>query len=85
MGCFHLIWSVIVGFFVGLVARALMPGPHPMGLLATTALGIAGSLAGGVIGHLLSKPREGAKFHRAGFILSVIGALIVLFVWSRLR
>jgi uncharacterized membrane protein YeaQ/YmgE (transglycosylase-associated protein family) len=85
MGCFHLVWSVIAGFIVGLLARALMPGPHPMGIIATTALGIGGSLVGGVIGHLLSKPREGAKFHRAGFILSLIGALVVLFVWSRLR
>jgi uncharacterized membrane protein YeaQ/YmgE (transglycosylase-associated protein family) len=85
MGCFHLIWSVVVGFVVGLLARALMPGPHPMGLLATTALGIVGSLVGGVIGHLVSKPKEGAKFHPAGFILSLIGALVILFIWSRIH
>jgi uncharacterized membrane protein YeaQ/YmgE (transglycosylase-associated protein family) len=40
-------------------------------------------LLGGVIGGLIWKPREGAMFHRAGFILSIIGAIIVLFLWQR--
>ena len=79
---FHLIWSVIVGFVVGLIARAIMPGVQHMGFIATTAVGIAGSLIGGVIGHVISKPKEGAKFHPAGFFLSIIGAILVLFLWQ---
>lgn len=85
MGFFHLIWSIIVGFFVGLIARAIMPGGDKMGLIMTTVLGIVGSLVGGVIGGVVSKPKEGAKFHPAGFLLSIVGALIVLFLWNRLR
>ena len=85
MGFFHLIWSIIVGFFVGLIARAIMPGGDKMGFIMTTLLGIVGSLVGGVIGGVVSKPKEGSRFHPAGFLLSIVGALIVLFVWTRLR
>ena len=83
MGITHIVWSIIVGFVVGVFARALMPGVDHMGFLATSLLGILGSLVGGLIGRLLSRPKEGAAFHPAGFVLSVIGALIVLFVWHR--
>jgi uncharacterized membrane protein YeaQ/YmgE (transglycosylase-associated protein family) len=82
---FHLIWYVIVGFVVGLIARAIMPGSDPMGFLGTTALGILGSLVGGVIGGLIWRPREGARFHPAGLVLSLIGALLVLFIWNRIQ
>ena len=82
---FHLIWYVIIGFVVGLIARAVMPGPDPMGFLGTTALGILGSLVGGVIGGLIWRPREGARFHPAGLLLSIIGALLVLFIWHRIQ
>ena len=85
MGLFHLIWSVVVGFFVGLIARAIMPGADKMSIIMTTLLGIVGSLVGGVVGGLVSKPKEGARFHPAGFLLSIVGALIVLFLWTRLR
>jgi uncharacterized membrane protein YeaQ/YmgE (transglycosylase-associated protein family) len=85
MGCLHLIWSVIIGFFVGLIARAIMPGGDKMGFIMTTLLGIVGSLVGGVIGGVVSKPKEGARFHPAGILLSIVGALIVLFLWTRLR
>jgi uncharacterized membrane protein YeaQ/YmgE (transglycosylase-associated protein family) len=79
---FHLIWYIIAGFMVGLIARAVMPGVQHMGFIATTAVGIAGSLVGGVIGSVIRKPREGAKFHPAGFVLSLIGAVIVLYLWQ---
>jgi uncharacterized membrane protein YeaQ/YmgE (transglycosylase-associated protein family) len=85
MGFFHLIWSLVVGFFVGLIARAIMPGADKMGFIMTTLLGIVGSLVGGVIGGVISRPKEGSKFHPAGFFLSILGALIVLFLWTRLR
>jgi uncharacterized membrane protein YeaQ/YmgE (transglycosylase-associated protein family) len=79
---FHLLWSIVVGFVVGLIARAIMPGVQHMGFIATTLVGIAGSLLGGVVGGVISKPREGAKFHPAGFILSLVGAVVVLFLWQ---
>src|SRR4029453_2682767 len=80
----HVIWYIIVGFVVGLVARAVMPGAQGMGLFMTPLLGIVGGVVGGFIGRLFSKPEPGSAFHPAGFIMSVIGAVIVLFLWTRL-
>jgi uncharacterized membrane protein YeaQ/YmgE (transglycosylase-associated protein family) len=79
----HIIWSIIVGFFIGLVARAIMPGAQGMGFIETTLVGIVGSIVGGLIARIFSKPRDGAFFHPAGFILSIIGALIILFVMAK--
>ena len=78
----HIIWSVIVGFIVGLIARALVPGAQHLGFIATTVLGVVGSLLGGLLGRLISKPRDGAAFHPAGFILSIVGAIVLLLIWG---
>ena len=75
-----LIWSIIVGFFAGLIARAVLPGADHMGMIATTAVGIVGSLVGGFIGRLLSRPATDAKFHPAGFFMSIVGAIVLLVV-----
>ena len=75
----HYVWMFIVGIVVGLIARAIMPGAH-MGLIMTGILGIIGSFVGGFIARLFSKPPEGAPFHPAGIIMSIVGAVIVLFV-----
>ena len=85
MGIFHILWSIIIGFIIGLIARAIVPGADQMGFIATTVLGILGSLAGGFIGGLISKPAEGSKFHPAGFVMSVIGAIILLLLWRYIR
>ena len=80
----HIIWYIIVGFIVGLLARAVMPGTQHLGFIMTTVIGIVGSVVGGLIGRLFSKPEPGATFHPAGFIMSIIGAIIVLFIWGKL-
>ncbi|TMP92957.1 MAG: GlsB/YeaQ/YmgE family stress response membrane protein [Verrucomicrobia bacterium] len=80
----HIIWSIIIGFVVGLVARAVMPGVQHIGFIMTTLLGIGGSIVGGLIGRLFSKPAPGSAFHPAGFILSIIGAIILLLIWGKL-
>ena len=80
----HIIWSIIVGFIIGLIARAIMPGMQHLGFIMTTLLGIGGSIVGGLIGRLFSKPEPGSSFHPAGLIMSIIGALILLFIWGRL-
>jgi uncharacterized membrane protein YeaQ/YmgE (transglycosylase-associated protein family) len=77
---FHLLWMWIVGLVVGAIARWFMPGVENMGWLMTALLGIAGSFVGGFIARLFSKPADGAIVHPAGLILSVIGAMILLFV-----
>ena len=80
----HIIWYIIVGFIVGLIARAIMPGTQHLGFIMTTLLGIAGSIIGGFIARLFSKPEPGSAFHPAGLILSIIGAIILLFIWGKL-
>lgn len=79
----HIIWSIIVGFIIGLIARAIMPGVQNLGLIMTTLVGIGGSILGGLIGRLFSRPEPGAPFHPAGFIMSIVGALVLLFIWGR--
>ncbi len=80
MGIMGIIWMIIVGFVVGLLARFFYPGAVGLGFWMTTLLGIGGSLVGGVISSVIFKSPEG-KFHPAGFIMSIIGALILLWIW----
>jgi uncharacterized membrane protein YeaQ/YmgE (transglycosylase-associated protein family) len=80
----HYVWMFVVGIVVGAIARLIMPGTEHMGLLMTGVVGIAGSFVGGLISRVFSKPADGAIVHPAGLILSVIGALILLFVAKQL-
>jgi uncharacterized membrane protein YeaQ/YmgE (transglycosylase-associated protein family) len=75
----HLIWMFIVGIVVGCIAKWILPVGH-MGILMTGVLGIVGSFVGGFIARLFSKPADGALVHPAGIVLSIIGAVIVLFI-----
>ena len=74
----HWIWAAVIGFVVGLIARAVLPGADHMGIIATTIVGILGSFIGGWVGSMIKKPAEGAKFHPAGFLMSIVGAIILL-------
>jgi uncharacterized membrane protein YeaQ/YmgE (transglycosylase-associated protein family) len=80
----HYIWMFIVGIVVGLIARWIMPGSEHLGLLMTGVLGVAGSFVGGLIARLFSKPADGAVIHPAGIIMSIVGALILLYAWNHL-
>jgi uncharacterized membrane protein YeaQ/YmgE (transglycosylase-associated protein family) len=80
----HYLWMLIVGIAAGLIARFVLPGADQMGLLMTGALGIAGSFVGGAISRLFSKPADGSNFHTAGFIMSIVGAVILLLAWRML-
>jgi uncharacterized membrane protein YeaQ/YmgE (transglycosylase-associated protein family) len=80
----HLIAFVVFGLVVGLLARAVMPGTQSMGLISTALLGCVGSLAGGILGNLLFS----GSFERpvaAGWIGSILGALLLLAVLGRTR
>jgi uncharacterized membrane protein YeaQ/YmgE (transglycosylase-associated protein family) len=74
----HLIWTIIIGFIVGLVARFLMPGRDAAGFIITTILGIVGALIATYAGQAMGWYRPGQG---AGFIASVIGAMILLFLY----
>ena len=81
----HYLWMFIVGIVIGAIARVIFPGAAHMGNIMTGTLGIVGSYVGGFIARLFNKPAEGAPIHPAGIIMSVIGALIVLFIVSRVN
>lgn len=78
----HFIWMFLIGIVVGAIARLLMPGADHMGILMTGVLGVVGSFVGGALSRLFSKPKEGEPFHPAGIVMSIIGALIVLYFWN---
>jgi uncharacterized membrane protein YeaQ/YmgE (transglycosylase-associated protein family) len=80
----HLLWMFIVGVVVGAIARWIMPGAEHIGIFMTGLLGIAGSFVGGFIARLFSKPADGALVHPAGIILSIIGAVVLLYAWNHL-
>jgi len=80
----HYVWMFVVGIVVGLIARFIMPGSNHMGLILTGVLGIVGSFVGGFIVRLFSKtPVDSTKVQPAGIVMSVVGALIVLFIYNR--
>jgi uncharacterized membrane protein YeaQ/YmgE (transglycosylase-associated protein family) len=68
---------IVFGFFIGLLARALMPGKQQIGILLTAGLGCAGSVLGGFLGNLLAG-RPLMVLSTAGFFGSLIGALLLL-------
>ncbi len=76
---FHIIGSIIIGFFAGLIARALHPGNDKLGFLMTALLGIGGALVAQLLGRMLGWYHDGEP---AGFIASVLGAILVLFVYG---
>ena len=80
MGVMSIIWMIVVGFIVGLLARFFYPGAIALGFWMTTLLGIGGSLVGGVISSVIFKSADG-KFHPAGWIMSIAGALILLYAY----
>jgi uncharacterized membrane protein YeaQ/YmgE (transglycosylase-associated protein family) len=69
-----LLW-ILFGLVVGIVAKLLMPGPDPGGIFLTIVLGVVGALLGGWLGRVMGLYREGEA---AGFIMAVVGAVIVL-------
>ena len=75
----HFIWSILIGFIVGLVARALMPGANAMGFILTTILGVVGALVATFVGQGLGWYAEGSG---AGFIAAIVGAIVLLFIYG---
>ncbi|MCD1279914.1 MAG: GlsB/YeaQ/YmgE family stress response membrane protein [Psychrobacter sp.] len=73
------IWMIIVGLVAGLLARAIKPGSDPMGWIMTIVLGIVGALLGGFLAGLIGIDADGGF---TGLIFSVIGAIILLFLYE---
>ena len=81
MGIIGIIGTIIVGFIVGVLARWFYPGSVAMGFWLTVALGIGGSVVGGLISSLIWRTPDG-KFHPAGWIMSIVGALVLLWGYT---
>lgn len=77
-----ILWEAIIGLIVGALAKFLMPGKDPGGIWITMALGIAGSIVATYLGQAIGWYRQGQT---AGFIMSVIGAILLLVVYRWIR
>ena len=73
-----MLWAIIIGLIIGAIAKLLMPGRDPGGFVITILIGIAGSLIAGFLGRSLGWYREGEP---AGFIASIVGAVILLWLY----
>jgi uncharacterized membrane protein YeaQ/YmgE (transglycosylase-associated protein family) len=78
----ELLWIILIGALVGVVARFLMPGPDPGGFFVTALLGMAGAVVATLLGRWIGLygPTQGA-----GFVASIVGAIVVLLVYRQLR
>ncbi|HVN79399.1 MAG TPA: GlsB/YeaQ/YmgE family stress response membrane protein [Terriglobia bacterium] len=78
----HLIWTILIGFLAGALAKLLMPGKDPGGFIVTTLLGIGGALTATYLGRFIGWYKEAES---GGFIAAVIGAILILLVYRFLR
>jgi uncharacterized membrane protein YeaQ/YmgE (transglycosylase-associated protein family) len=78
----NILWTIVIGFVVGIIAKLLMPGRDPGGFIITILLGIAGSFVATYIGQNLGWYREGQP---AGFIGAVLGAILILIIYRLIK
>ena len=76
---------IIVGIIAGAVARLIMPGRDPMGIIATIVLGIIGSLIGGFVSMAIWRNNNTSAFQGSGLLLSILGAIIVLWIYRMVK
>ncbi len=77
-----LLWTILIGFVVGVIAKLLHPGKEDMGIIVTTLLGIAGSLIATFLGRLVGFYKEGEA---AGFLMALVGAIVLLVLFGMVR
>jgi uncharacterized membrane protein YeaQ/YmgE (transglycosylase-associated protein family) len=78
----HILWTQVIGLVAGIIAKMIMPGRDPGGIIITMLLGIAGAFVGTGLGKVLGIYGEGES---AGFIASIIGAIILLAIYRAFR
>jgi len=79
---FSLLWTALIGIVVGAIAKLIMPGKDPGGILITMILGIAGSFLGTFLGKMVGHYQDGET---AGFLMSLIGAIILLAIYHFIK
>lgn len=80
----HILWTLLIGFFAGLIAKLIMPGRDPGGFIITIIVGILGAVLGGFIGTSLGLGAV-TGFNLGSFALAVLGAIILLFLYRALK
>jgi uncharacterized membrane protein YeaQ/YmgE (transglycosylase-associated protein family) len=78
----HILWTIVIGFVAGVVAKLIMPGRDPGGFIITTLLGIAGSFLATYLGQAVGWYHAGQG---AGFIAAIVGASILLLIYHLVR
>ena len=74
--------TLLLGLVAGAVARVVLPGPDPIGILGTIVVGVAGSFVGGFLGYILFDKDVGeGALQPSGIIGSILGAILVLLIW----
>ena len=80
------IWMLIIGLIAGALARLIMPGRDPMGIVMTIILGIVGSILGGLVSWAIwGTDRADGGFRPAGLLLSILGAIVVLWLYRMVK
>jgi len=79
---FALIWEILIGLVVGVVAKLIMPGKDPGGMLVAIIIGIAGSIGATFVGQMIGWYKQGQS---AGFIMSVLGAVLILWIYRLVK
>ena len=74
----HIVWTILIGFVVGLLAKLITPGKGPGGFFLTAALGIAGSIGATYLGHFIGWYKAGES---AGFVGGLVGAIVLLVIY----
>ena len=80
-----IIGMIIIGLIAGALARLIVPGRDPMGVVGTIVLGIVGSFVGGFLGYLIHHASDNGAFQTSGIIGSVVGAVIALLIWRAVQ
>lgn len=79
---FALLWEILIGLVVGVVAKLLMPGKDPGGMLVTIIIGIAGSIGATFLGQMIGWYKQGQS---AGFLMSVLGGVLILWIYRLIK
>lgn len=77
-----LIWEILIGLVIGVVAKLIMPGKDPGGVLVTIIIGIAGSIGATFLGQMIGWYKQGQS---AGFMMSVLGAVLILWIYRLIK
>lgn len=77
-----MLWTIVIGLVAGVLAKLLMPGKDPGGIIITMLLGIAGSVVANFLGSLVGFYQQG---ERAGLIASIVGAVLILAIYRRFK